>query len=323
MINTGEIAKKDLLKLWSQKEVDQHMPSNDLKEFIIQVLVHLDILVELKRYSQVQKYVAQSYLVPCIVKRKLPVTDLYYKSVEDKMICLSYKLLKSSIPAALSFKLIGAAINVWPLMETPKGICLYHQAAILCIDGSNELHISVKDNKIIIYLIHKDTKDCISPNIASTVQECLTLTLKNVLEFYHTSFGKSLSTSEVSNLFEIEVGKWCDTGACYISVPAVKPLLEWTCKNEKTHKTKFPLYWIFDKVSLMFINLHYYVSPSNEGRHIVLVLFFLRFRFFCFFSAKLVRTITFLSFQISQLYLVCGYMAIMRCVTYHNDLRGT
>jgi hypothetical protein len=46
MINTGEIAKKDLLKLWSQKEFDQHMPNNDLKEFIIQVLVHLDILVE-------------------------------------------------------------------------------------------------------------------------------------------------------------------------------------------------------------------------------------------------------------------------------------
>jgi hypothetical protein len=31
---------------------------------------------------------------------------------------------------------------------------------------------------------------------------------------------------------------------------------------------------------------------------------------FCFFSAKLVRTITFLSFQIGQLYLVCGCMTI-------------
>jgi hypothetical protein len=28
------------------------MPNNNLKEFIIQVLVHLDILVEPKRYSQ-------------------------------------------------------------------------------------------------------------------------------------------------------------------------------------------------------------------------------------------------------------------------------
>jgi uncharacterized protein YutD len=42
--------------------------------------------------------------------------------------------------------------------------------------------------------------------------------------FYHKSFGKSLYTSEVSNLFEIEIGEWCDTGACYISVPAVKTI---------------------------------------------------------------------------------------------------
>ena len=70
---------------------------------------------------------------------------------------------------------------------------------------------------------------------------------------------------------------------------------------------------------LLYIN---YVSPSNEGRHIVLVWFFFSCFFFCFFSAKLVWTITFLSFQIGQLYLVCGCMTIRRCVTYHNDLRG-
>jgi hypothetical protein len=78
MINTGEIPPKDLLKLWSQKEFDQHMPNNDMKEFIIKVLVHLDILVEPKRYSQKQQTNVQSYLVPCIVKRTLPVTDVYY-----------------------------------------------------------------------------------------------------------------------------------------------------------------------------------------------------------------------------------------------------
>ena len=42
--------------------------------------------------------------------------------------------------------------------------------------------------------------------------------------------------------------------------------------------------------------------------------------FFCFFSAKLVRTITFLSFQIGQLYLVCGCMTIRWCVAYRIDL---
>jgi hypothetical protein len=174
----------------------------------------------------------------------------------DKMICLSYTLLKSSIPAALSFKLIGAAINVWPLKETPEGICLYHQAAILCINESNELHLLVEDDKVFVYLINKDTKHFISPNIASTVQECLTLTMTKVLEFYHKSFGKSLSTSEVSKAFEIKVGEWCTSeGGCYISVQEVKEKREWLCKSNKKHQTKYPLYWIFNKVSLTCINL--------------------------------------------------------------------
>jgi hypothetical protein len=43
--------------------------------------------------------------------------------------------------------------------------------------------------------------------------------------------------------------------------------------------------------------------------------------FFCFFSAKLVRTITFLSFQIGQLYLVCRCMIIRWCVAYCNDIK--
>jgi hypothetical protein len=255
MINTGEIKKKDLLKLWSQKEFNQQMPNNDLKEFILQVLVHLDILVEPKHYRQELESKVQSYLVPCIVKRRLPLTDFYVKSAE-KMICLSYTLLKSSIPAALSFKLIGAAINVWPLNKTSKGICLYHQAAIFCIDESNELHLLVKDGKVFVYIINKCPKSFIPPNIASTVQECLTLTMTKVLEFYHKNFGKSISTSEVSKTFAIEVGEWCPSGGvCYISVPEVKEKTEWRCKNNRTHQTKYPLYWIFDKVSLTCIDL--------------------------------------------------------------------
>ena len=253
LTDTGKIAKQDLLKLWSQEKFHQDMPNDDFKEFIIQVLVHLDILVESKHYRQEQESKVQSYLVPCIVKRRLPVTDV--KSA-DKMICLSYTLLKSSIPAALSFKLIGAAINLWPLQKTPDGICLYHQAAILCIDGSNELHLLVEDDKVFVYLINKVAKHCISPNIASVVKECITSTMTKVLEFYHKSFGKSLSTSEVSEAFEIKVGEWCTSrGGCYISVPEVKEKTEWLCKNNKTHQAKYPLYWISDKVSLTCINL--------------------------------------------------------------------
>ena len=258
LTNTGKITKQNLLKLWSQKKFHQHMPNDEFKEFIIRVLVHLDILVEQRHYGKKQESEVQSYLVPCMVKRRPPKID---DKSTDKMICLSYTLLKSSIPAALSFKLIGAAMNVWPLKETSEDICLYQQAAILCIDNLNELHLSVKDNKVFAYLINKEKKDSIPQNHASTIQECLTLTMTKVLEFYHKLFGKSLSTFEVSKVFELEVGEWCppeggcSEGVCYISVPEVKKNTTWICKNKKTHHTKFPRYWIYNKVSLTCINL--------------------------------------------------------------------
>jgi hypothetical protein len=258
LTDTGQISKADLLTLWSQEKFHQHIPSDYLKEFIIQILVHLGILIEPKLYNQKQEPNVQSYLVPCIVKHAFPVTDFNVES-KDKMICLSYKLLKSAIPAALAFKLIGAAINLWPLKVVSKCICLYHQAAILSIDESNDLHLRVKDDKVYVYLINIGNKGLIAPNVASMVEQVLTLTMRKVLEIYHESFGKSLSTSDESTAFVKEVGEWCPSGgACYISVLEAKEKTEWKCENRKIHVTQYPRYWIFNnKVSLTCINLSF------------------------------------------------------------------
>jgi hypothetical protein len=64
-----------------------------------------------------------------------------------------------------------------------------------------------------------------------------------------------------------------------------------------------------------------YVCPSNEGRHIVLVWFFLPL--LLLLSEACADHNFFLSFRIGQLYLVCGCMTIRQCVAYRNDLRGT
>jgi uncharacterized protein YutE (UPF0331/DUF86 family) len=238
---TGEITKENLLKLWSQEKFHQHMPNGDLKEFIIQVLVHLDILGEPRHYKP-----EEPYLVPCMAIHRPPTTDVISA---EKTICLSYTLLKSSIFAALVFRLIGAAIHVWPLQTRQERICLYHQAAIFCINETNELHLSVKDDKIVVYLKNEKEKGSIQPELASVVQEHLTLTMTRILKFYHKS-------SEVSKLFELKVGDWCTSDkVCYISVPEVQEQTEWRCKNGKEHDKTYPRYWISNKVSLICINL--------------------------------------------------------------------
>jgi hypothetical protein len=216
------------------------MPNDDFKEFIIQVLVHLDILGEPRHYKR-----EEPYLVPCMVIHRPPNVIIS----AEKAICLSYTLLKSSIPAALVFRLIGATMHVWPLKKRQERMCLYHQAAIFYIDVMNELHLLVKDDKIVVYLINEKDKCSIRPELASAVQEYLTLTMTRILKFYHKS-------SEVSKLFELEVGDWCTSNkVCYISVPEVQKQTEWRCKNGKIHDKTYPRYWIFNQVSLICINL--------------------------------------------------------------------
>jgi hypothetical protein len=58
----------------------------------------------------------------------------------------------------------------------------------LCL-RTNELHLSVKDDKIVVYLINEKDKGSIRPELASAVQEHLTLTMTKVLKFYHKSFN--------------------------------------------------------------------------------------------------------------------------------------
>ena len=73
-------------------------------------------------------------------------------------------------------------------------------------------------------------------------------------------------------------------------------------------------------ITFLMSYLCYYVSPSNEGRHIVLVWFFLPLPLPQLLLLLSEATIIFLSFQMGQLYLVCGCMTIRWCVAYRNDL---
>ncbi|CAG2216767.1 unnamed protein product [Mytilus edulis] len=183
---------------WPKKE--------PFEEYVVQVLLHLDILVEPKRYKDIDT-AADLFLVPCIVKTKIP-RKMQNAATDDRTICIAFHLKETVIPSALSFKLIGAAISIWPLKVVDARFCLYFQAAIMDADNRNELQIHVKGQRIFAYLINDVSKQLISPDLATTTQECLTLALGRILQFYHRCFGKQ-SHHLMSDLFEIEVGEVC------------------------------------------------------------------------------------------------------------------
>ncbi|CAG2211888.1 unnamed protein product [Mytilus edulis] len=181
----------------------------------------------------------ETYLVPCLVKSTIPCEFLKFE--EEKTICLAYQLTEEMIPSSLTFKLIGAAIATWPLKKSKGRVCLYYQSAIMHVDDSNELLLIIKGQRVEIYLSNQSSKHLISPDVAASIQECLTLVLQRVLLFYHECFGRSTSKLDVLNLFEIEVGEICKGELCVVPLFRAEKKKPWTCEKNKKHETRYCL----------------------------------------------------------------------------------
>ncbi|CAG2239050.1 RIPK4 [Mytilus edulis] len=242
--STGVLTKTNLFTLWLQPAFKNILMSERMQEYVVQVLLHLDILVEPKHYAG-KDVVVDLYLVPCIVASKFP-PKIQNAATDDRTICIAYHLKETVVPSALSFKLIGAAISIWPLKKVDARYCLYYQAAVMDTDTRNELQIHVKGHRIVAYLVNDTSKHLISPDLATTIQECLTLALGRILKFYGHCFGRE-NHYVTSDLFEIEVGEVCKGETCLIPLSDAKTKAHWRCKNGKIHNTKFPLNWVVDK----------------------------------------------------------------------------
>ncbi|XP_063407500.1 uncharacterized protein LOC134691146 [Mytilus trossulus] len=241
---TGVLQKTDLFTLWSQRAFKDVLGNDRIKDYVVQVLLHLDILVEPKRYTEMDT-AADLFLVPCIVTSNIP-TKMKNAATDDRTICISYHLKETVVPSALSFKLIGAAICIWPLKVVESRFCLYFQAAVMDADSENELQIHVEGQRIYAFLINDKSKELISPDLATTTQECLTLALERILQFYHRAMCNQ-SFQVMSDLFEIEVGEICNGETCVIPLLDAQKRKHWICKNGKKHDTKYLLNWVFDK----------------------------------------------------------------------------
>ncbi|VDI10293.1 Hypothetical predicted protein [Mytilus galloprovincialis] len=246
LTKTGKIYKGDLLKLWQQDNLHQYMPDDDIKEFVVQLLIHLDILIIPK--TQQKTIVNHVYLVPCMIKAFRPA---YFVSLDGHQkkttICMQYYLDRNSIPTALAYKVIGAILNAWPLKYEKKHLCLYHKAALLTVSDDIELRIWIEDNRIVVYMTHEKSLIAISPDVAASVQECLTKNLDLSLLFHYNSFGRKIKPTKVSELYRIEFGIPCGRSVCYVSSQEVSKIETWECLNGKKHDTRYLRNWVFNK----------------------------------------------------------------------------
>lgn len=248
MTSTGLLTKANLMKIWNQESVTRDFPDDDTKDFLIQLLVHLDVLV-IPRYKIETTDV---FLVPCVVTTKMPMLFLEEDTLQTKAIAIVYTLQKTTTPPALAYKVIGAVASIWPLKEEDGKYLLYQFAAVLSIDADNDLRIIVDrdTNTITAYLINKEDTSCISPDIAASTQECLTFTLRNVIRVFSSCMGggKPLTNTSQGYGIDIEIGEICNKRLSVIPVSDVGEKSSWTCMAGHSHQTNIPMKWMFERV---------------------------------------------------------------------------
>lgn len=245
---TSMIRKEDLYIIWSQDPFDKILPTDEHKDFAICLLIHLEVLVESKNFKN--ENISNHYLVPCMVKKRAPKEMMNIPNLAGRSICLSYNLKNLDIPSALAFKLIGAVTSIWSLKKTNEQLCLYFQAAVLEVDAQTDMRLFMERNCVTVCLVHNTSNDQISPDVAASIQECLTQALKGVIEFYLRTFGKYQPNYCVESMYDIEFGIICkNNDRCFISEHSLGKTQRWKCKKHGIeHDTKYLLYWIFEKV---------------------------------------------------------------------------
>ncbi|XP_063447540.1 uncharacterized protein LOC134727081 [Mytilus trossulus] len=174
--------------------------------------------------------------------------------MDNRMIYLRYTLARHSIPTTLAYKIIGTAINAWPLKYEFQKPCLYHKASVLNVSEDNELRIWIEDNRVIVCLVNQTSLLSISQDIAASVQECLTRNIESSLLFHCKSFGRKITPTKVVDLYTIEVGIPCGSNICFTPSKDAFKIDSWKCDQGREHDTRYIRYWVFDKTQKMCVH---------------------------------------------------------------------
>ncbi|VDH89973.1 Hypothetical predicted protein [Mytilus galloprovincialis] len=133
---------------------------------------------------------------------------------------------------------------MWTLKQYEGRKLLFSGFIVVSFDKAHDIVICVEGNKILLYLVHKNSAGLIVPDIATGVKECLVTTMERISDFYqstiHVKHGKQLP-------FHIEYS--CFKLKCFISEEAALQISEWVCdKHKLAHRQGNWVVWNQDKI---------------------------------------------------------------------------
>lgn len=211
MSRYGIIEKNDLFAIWERPEFAKILPH---KEFVFDMLVHLDILSEQRRYDITTgcRLHVEEYFVPCMLTRINTTNYMEKECIPDRAIGLALVFKGTIIPPALPNRLISACLSMWSVKEYHKETLLFSGFVVLSWDKSHDIVVCVKSNRILVYMIHSRSKGLIVSDVATGVRECMHTTLRRISEFYRSTVSSEPSDRELP--FHVEFA--CSDLKCYV-----------------------------------------------------------------------------------------------------------
>ncbi|XP_076080543.1 uncharacterized protein LOC143051536 isoform X1 [Mytilus galloprovincialis] len=222
MSENGMIQKVDLYQIWEQEEFRQILP---FKEYIFDMLIHLDIVSEQRRYDTKtgSRLPIENFFVPCMLTQRNNTDYLTQECTPERTVSLAFVFKGTIIPPALPNRLICACLSMWTLKEYQGRKLMFSGFVGLSFDKEHDIAVCVEGNKILLYLVHKRSKGLIIPDIATSVRDCLFVTLERISEFYQSTihckannklpFHTEYSCSKL-NCFTPEENMVVDTEEC-------------------------------------------------------------------------------------------------------------
>lgn len=254
---TGIIERSDIYFLWEQDEFAQILP---YKEYMIQILVHLDVIIAPRTsFGGVNIPINEvsSFMVPCMVTTANDTMYLKKFRNSNNSIILAYSFTEQVIPPALSYRFLSSLITSWDI-KNYKGRhrerrMFFSDLAIVTIDSFHDVAVQVETNRVIVSLIHSKTKEDIIPTLASSLQECLTAAIVRIAEFYSV-LSEDIKSADACTVqpFNIEFGVFCKSKMCFFDHNELSLSTDgavWICKKHKQrHATKYLSAWFSSKV---------------------------------------------------------------------------
>ena len=249
MERTGVINKSVIDEIWRKKY--KHFYKN--KDYLLGVMLHLDILVEPRRYDKYHRRIpAVFYYVASMVRKEDQTGYLMSSQFIHRNIALAICPSTVIIPPALAFRYISYCLSIWGVKKYGQNDedMLFHRSAVFTIDPSLDLHVQCEDKYLVMRLVHNKNKTLIIRDLSSSLRECLVSAMEKISQLYIRTSSEKIDEDEHS--FKLFVGCSSPIDPCLISAEELSKMgNSWICPTHRLeHGTELILSWFTSKVGI-------------------------------------------------------------------------